>query len=87
MVWDESAPTLKEEGSLPSQRVNREWEEGRSERQCLIQVNKHSLRHSPSAKGKKKKRWAVFQAVGPAGLPKGPISCGADSGAGQQQGF
>ena len=55
MVWDESAPTLKGEGSLPSHRVNREWEEGRSERQCLIQVNKHSLRHSPSAKEKKKK--------------------------------
>ena len=81
MVWDESAPTLKGEGSLPSHRVNREWEEGRSERQCLIQVNKHSLRHSPSAKEKKKK---VFQAVGPADLPKGPISCGADSGAGEQ---
>lgn len=64
MVWDESAPTLKGEGSLPSHRVNREWEEGRSERQCLIQVNKHSLRHSPSAKEKKRggryfKQWAL----------------------------
>ena len=44
MVWDESAPTLKEEGSLPSQRVNREWEEGRSERQCLIHQKKSQIR-------------------------------------------